>query len=105
MKKLFVLISLVASIIFFSCQSDWTKQKICGTWTYDGFAGHAILDFHEDNTMSMLSSLGAGTGTYTIDGKDINIHFYDGGGGTLHLANDGNLYASDGSKYTKVPND
>lgn len=100
MKKKIYVIVLMATVGLFSCQSYQTKKNLCGTWVYTG-GRYASVTFAEDGTFytgGMLNS----EGRYEIDGKEVKVYYSHGGSTTLRIADENNIYASDGTHFVKI---
>lgn len=104
--KLNVLLMTSLALLLASCQSQMTKNELCGKWAYSGSA-HAVVFvfFHKNNTYE-YKALSRGwfstEGVYTIRGKNITLTSKEGDIGVLRVYDESTLYASDGSKYVKV---
>lgn len=93
---LFLVVALGLLIIL----PNQTKYKLHGTWGYHGgdYAGITFKMNGEFYGCGMLHF----DGHYKINGKNITLTYSDGEVSTLRLADDGCLYASDGSRYEKI---
>lgn len=93
---LFIIVALVLLMVL----PNQTKNKLHGTWGYHGgdYAGITFTMNDEFYGCGMLHF----EGHYKIDGKIITLTYSDGEVSTMRLADDGCLYASDGSRYEKI---
>ncbi len=103
MKKTYLAVLLTVMFGLFSCQSHQIKNKLCGTWVYTG-ESVASVTFTDNNTFYTGGRLDS-DGRYEIDGKDIIVYYSQGGSCNLRIAEDGCLYADDGSRYVKISDD
>lgn len=94
--------------MFASCQTQKTKNEICGKWAYKGSAdGVVVFCLFKDNTyeykhLSSYSGWYEETGVYTINGKNITLTNEKTGSSVLRIHDGNTMYAGDGSKYIKV---
>lgn len=103
MRNVCLALLLIVTFGLFSCQSHQTKNKLVGTWVYTG-GSVASVTFTSNNTFYTGDILNS-NGCYEIDGKDITVFYSHGGSANLRIADDGCLYASDGSRYVKISDD
>lgn len=103
MKKIYFALFLTLTYGLFSCQSHQTKNELVGTWVYTG-GSVASVTFTDNNTFYSGGILNS-NGRYEIDGKDIIVYYSHGGSSNLRIADDGCLYAGDGSRFVKISDD
>ena len=93
MKKFWILLLCIASIVFVSCEKDedntFSTNQIIGTWaTTQGYVGgewidipsfsdmYATMTFYEDGRYYGDNELfGSGWGTYTLSGNTLTTYF------------------------------
>ena len=91
--------------MFASCQTQKTKNEICGKWAYSGHTP-AYIFFYKNNTYEFRTLSGLSVvkteGVYKTNGKTITTTNSEGYSHTMRLNDANTLYAADGSEYIKV---